>query len=110
MPEKTPGNVRQPQPVRDRLDVPIKDMLVPDRTGLQLRSVLLDSLSLSAKRGMRVTADFFAVKSKVVRAHSSAARAIAMAAFDRTSRVERDLPIIRLLAAPIRTLRRSTAL
>ena len=42
--EKTPGDVRQPQPVRDRLNVPGEDMLVPDRTGLQLCSALLDAV------------------------------------------------------------------
>ena len=32
--QETPGDMRQAEPVRDRLDMPGKEMLMPDRTGL----------------------------------------------------------------------------
>ena len=34
MPQETPGDMRQAKPVRDRLDMPGEEMLMPDRTGL----------------------------------------------------------------------------
>lgn len=34
MPQETPGDMRQAEPVRDRPDMPGEEMLMPDRTGL----------------------------------------------------------------------------
>ena len=34
MPQETPGDMRQAEPVRDRMDMPVAEMLMPDRIGL----------------------------------------------------------------------------